>query len=328
MRFAVMGAGSIGCYVGGRLQHGGHDVVFVGRQRLGAELAEHGLHLTSYRDEQLEVGALQWATTPDAIVDVDVVLVTVKGLATEEVAQDLARILPQDTVVLSLQNGVSNADILQRHLGSRRVWPCMVPFNVLRQGEGRFHQGTSGELTTSEEVPEPIRKALGAAGLEVRTHPDMRGVMWGKLLFNLNNALNALADLPLKEQLQDRVWRRVIAGAISEGLAVLAAEGITPVAFLPLPPWAVVHVLRLPTWLFTRVAKAMLAIDPDARSSMWEDLQRGRRTEVHMLNGTLVVLGRRHGVKTPINTAILEAIGAAERGEEVGDRVRALRALG
>jgi len=202
----------------------------------------------------------------------------------------------------------------------------MVPFNVLRMGQGRFHQGTSGELTTAADLPPAIVEAFAGAGLPFHEAPDIEAVLWGKLVINLNNALNALADLPLKQQLEDPVWRKVMSRAIAEGLAVFDAAGIRPKTFLPVPPWMVVHLLRLPTWLFTRVARKMVDVDPTARSSMWEDLQKGRQTEVRLLNGEIVALGQTHGVPTPVNSRIVQAIEAAERGERDPAATEALRA--
>lgn len=314
MRWGIMGAGSIGCWVGGRLAASGASVRFVGRRALGDQLATTGLHLTRYDGARWDVATLDWSEAPGTLADCEAVLVCVKGLASAEVGATLASILAPHAVVLSLQNGVSNAATLAEHL-SVPVFSCMVPFNVVRMDGGRFHRGTSGHLTTEATVPHAVIEGLRASGLEVETHADIQGVLWGKLLINLNNAVNALADVPLKQQLEDPLWRRVMADVIAEGLAAVRAAGIQPVAFLPVPPWVVPHVLRLPTFLFTRVARSMVAVDPEARSSMWEDLKRGRKTEVDLLNGEIVRLGRAHGVETPVNERVVAAIRAAETGE-------------
>jgi 2-dehydropantoate 2-reductase len=103
-----------------------------------------------------------------------------------------------------------------------------------------------------------------------------------------------------------------MAACIREGLAVLRAAKIAPRLDVPLPPSLLPSVLELPDWLFTRLAKPMVAVDPSARSSMWEDLQRGRRTEIDLLNGEIVALGARLNVKTPYNSRIIELIKSAE----------------
>ncbi|MEM6926118.1 MAG: 2-dehydropantoate 2-reductase [Myxococcota bacterium] len=324
MRMGIMGAGAVGCYVGGLLVHAGHDVTFVGRASLGEEVSRHGLHLVAVDGTERHVSVGSWATEPEALADCDVVLVAVKGLAIDEVGARLASLLRPHTLVLALQNGVSAAEALRRHLAPRSVWACSVGFNVLRRGEGRFLQATSAPLSTHRDVPRSIIEALEASGLGVERHDDMQAVLWGKLLLNLNNAINALADVPLLDQFRDRGLRRVMAAAIAEGLASLRAAGVRPVNYLPVPPWMLVVILRLPTWLFLRIARRMVAIDPDARSSMWDDLERGRRTEIHLLNGEVVALGERVGVPTPVNRTIVEAMVAAEQGADRGPLVAEL----
>jgi 2-dehydropantoate 2-reductase len=169
----------------------------------------------------------------------------------------------------------------------------MVPFNVVQTlGAGtapRFHRATSGGVLIGAGVA-GLSETLGAQGLVVRESRDIAGVLWGKLLLNLNNALNALAGVPLATELADKRWRKLLARQIDEGLAVLKAAGLHPARIEGVPPTAVPRILRLPTWLFRRVAGRMLAIDPEARSSMWEDLERRRPTEIDHLQGAILAL--------------------------------------
>src|SRR5262249_38072305 len=146
----------------------------------------------------------------------------------------------------------------------------------------------------------------------VQEHRDMTDVLWGKLIFNLNNAINALAGIPLAAELADRRWRRVLAAQIDEALAVLRARDIRPGVVEGVPPWAIPVILRLPDWLFRLVARRMLAIDPQARSSMWEDLLRGRTTEVDYLQGAILKLAKPIGAATPMTERIMRLIKDAE----------------
>lgn len=314
---AVMGAGSIGCYVGGRLAASGADVVLIGRERLARELAAHGLRVSDYRGMSAVLRPDQFAYSTDAgaAASADLVLVTVKSAGTAGAAQELARVIRPDAVVVSLQNGIGNADTLRAALGSRVVLAGMVPFNVVQRGEGAFHQGTEGEL----EVERHARLAAFApvferAGLPLRQHDDLRPVQWAKLLLNLNNPINALSDLPLKTQLSQRAYRRCLALAQREGLALLAAAGIRPAQLTRVPPQWIPRVLALPDALFRVIAAGMLAIDPFARSSMWEDLQAQRATEVDWINGEIVALAGRLGRAAPVNAALVALVHAAEQG--------------
>ncbi len=146
----------------------------------------------------------------------------------------------------------------------------------------------------------------------MRETSNITGVQWGKLLFNLNNALNALADLPLRRQLSQRAWRRLYADQVAEALAAIAAEGIKPVSTAPLPVSLMPPLLRLPDALFEIVLGRTMKIDPEARSSMWEDLQRGRRTEIDYLQGVITEIADRRGLAAPLSRRIVELIRRAE----------------
>jgi len=157
-----------------------------------------------------------------------------------------------------------------------------------------------------------LREALAVEGVGVAESRDMAGVLWGKLLLNLNNALNALAGIPLAAELGDKRWRRLLARQIEDGLKVLKAAGIRPARIEGVPPGAVPRILRLPDWLFRRVAASMLAIDPEARSSMWEDLERRRPTEIDHLQGAILRLAAKTGVRVPLTERIVRLVKEAE----------------
>lgn len=321
-----MGAGAIGCYLGGRLIASGVPAVLVGRASLAAEVAEHGLRLTDYRGFDRALQA-QVSTEPEALAGCDVVLVTVKGGGTAEAGRALASVVGSDTLIVSFQNGVNNPEVLREALPGRRVLAGMVPFNVLRREGGWFHQGTSGRLAVERAAgAEPLVEALRRAGLPARAHDDMRGVLWGKLLVNLNNSVNALAGVPIKEMLGQRDYRRVMAACVREGIDTVAAAGVRPELDVPLPARVVPFVLELPDAIFSLVARPMLHVDPEARSSMWDDLSRGRRTEIDALNGEVVKLAGKLGRAAPVNAAVVALVKAAEGHGPPGIAAAELRA--
>lgn len=237
MTICVHGAGSIGCYVGGRLAATGSEVVFVGRQRLARQVAGHGLTLTDWHGAELHVPAPRYETVPDPVAAADLVLVTVKSAATAEAGDELAVRLKPGTVVISFQNGLHNAEVLRDRLPGTTVLPGMVGFNVVNRGNGRFHGATEGELEVQRHPAlAGSMAAFQRAGLPLVQRDDMAGVQAAKLLLNLNNAINALSGLPLKEQLSQRAYRRCLAMAQREALAAYAAAGLIPVKLTPLPP--------------------------------------------------------------------------------------------
>jgi 2-dehydropantoate 2-reductase len=313
MNFVILGAGAIGCYVGGRLALAGQPVTLVGRPRVIDALAARGLTVTDLDGftGHIEAAALRLAPSLEAArADGEtVILLCVKGGGTEAAAREMAQVCQPGTAVVSLQNGVDNVARIRAKAPQMQVLAGMVPYNVvMTEGPGipRVHRATTGSLQVQGSAPGQqasgqIATVLNAAGLPTVLSGDMRAVQWGKLLLNLNNPVNALSDLPLQAQLQDRDYRRVLADLQSEALGVLACAGITPAKAAAVAPRALPHLLRLPNWLFTRVAARMLRMDAQARSSMWSDLQRGRTTEIDDLCGAVVRLAQAHGMAAPLN---------------------------
>ncbi|MBR1250078.1 2-dehydropantoate 2-reductase [Bradyrhizobium sp. AUGA SZCCT0169] len=309
----VAGAGSIGCFVGGMLAAGGRRVALLARARVIAEIEAKGLRPTSFEgfDRTIEATALKLSDDPSIFADAGVVLVTVKSADTADMADIIARHAPSDVIVVSLQNGVGNVAVLRNRLPGRRVLGGMVPFNVITAGEGRFHRATSGDIVIEQDDAGTAEK-LSVPGLNMGPTGNIDGVQWGKLLLNLNNALNALADLPLRRQLVQRPWRRLFADQVTEGLAAMRAEGIKPVSPTPLPAGWMPPLLRLPDMIFEAVLGRTMKIDPEARSSMWEDLQRGRRTEIDYFQGVITEIAERRGLDVPLSRRVVELIRKAE----------------
>jgi 2-dehydropantoate 2-reductase len=306
----VMGAGAIGCYVGGCLQAAGTEVHFVGRPRVLDALGTNGLTVSDLdgRRTTLPPASLNLHRTPPAAAAL--VLLCVKSAATA----DAARALPAGSVVLSLQNGIGNAGVAAAAAPRLTVLPGMVPFNVAELTPGHFHRGTVGEVAAQDDAAlRPWAAVFAAAGLPLQLHADLRPVQWAKLLLNLNNPVNALSGLPLRAELLDRDHRHVLAALQDEALRAMAAAGIVPAKITPLPPRWLPGVLRLPNWLFERVAARMLRIDAQARSSMADDVALGRKTEVDAFCGEVQRLAQAHGGSAPLNTRIAALVEADPR---------------
>jgi 2-dehydropantoate 2-reductase len=306
MKIGIFGAGSIGCYTGGMLAAAGRQPVLVGRPAMARRL-EEGMVLTSHEGPQKLAPreSFTFELRANALEACDCVLVCVKSGDTPEAGRILAHAVRRDALVVSLQNGVSNAQTLRAAMPGRAVLAAMVGFNVAQIGGNRFHRGTEGEIAIEDgKGALHLATALTMAGVPAMVRRDIVAVQWGKLLLNLNNGVNALSGLPLKRQLSDRAWRKVLALSVQEALAVMQAAGIVPAKLGKVAPGLIPPILQLPDWLFTRIAGSMLRIDDDARSSMAEDMERGREPEIDWLNGEIVRLGVGHGVTTPVNSAL------------------------
>ncbi len=317
---AVFGAGLVGAYVGARLAPHAR-VTLVGRPALVGKAAE-GLRVSDVDGFDLIVtpGDIEATTDPAGLAEADLVLVTVKSAATEEAAAAIAAHAPARAVVVSLQNGVSNAEVLRAALPGRTVLAGMVPFNVAEPEPGRFHRGTGVGGLTVEAHPdlEPFLERFAAAGVPIGETDNILGVLWGKLLVNLNNAVNALSGASLMEELRQRGYRQAWAMAMREAMALAKRAGIRLVDPLPMPLELMPAIMSLPDRLYFYVAAqaggGRTRVDPHARSSMADDLAKGRRTEVDYLNGEVVRLAARLGRRAPVNARMVELVRAAEAG--------------
>jgi 2-dehydropantoate 2-reductase len=319
LKVAVFGAGSIGCFVGGAWQAAGLDISYIGREAIGTAIAENGLTLTDSAGwrTRLPPEKVDFSTKPAALKQAEIILLTVKSNDTEAAAKEIGRHAKKGATVISLQNGVSNAETLREALGRRfAVVQAMVPFNVAYLGHGRFHKGVAGELVAEDTpITRPLAEQVGDGPAPLRLATNMPSVAWGKLLINLNNAVNALSGRTLLEQLRERDYRRVVAASIIEALAVLEAAKIEPAKIGPVPPRLLPHVIGAPNAIFALFLKAQ-KIDAKARSSMADDLAAGRTTEIDYLNGEVVTLGKKVGSPTPVNEAIVNLIHQREAGVE------------
>lgn len=298
MNIAVMGAGAIGCYFGGLLFRAGHRVSLIGRQPHVEAIARHGLRWQrAEQDLQLNMSASTEAT---ACHDADWVLVCVKSTDTQAVARQLLGRLRPDALLLSLQNGISNAEQLRAVL-PQQVLPVASYVAVAMVGPGHVRHLGGGELAMGPSAhSDTLAGCLRAAGIPTRIEASVETLLWSKLAVNCAwNALSAIAQQPYAALIEQADVLQLMQDAVAECLAVAAASGIQ----LPADSWTQIRSLaeRMPTQY----------------SSTAQDLRRGKPSEISALNGEVVRLGQALGVPTPVNRALsvcvqlLEARGPA-----------------
>ncbi|WP_435200678.1 2-dehydropantoate 2-reductase [Janibacter sp. GS2] len=321
-RVAIMGAGNIGCHLGGWLAAAA-DVTLIGRPRIIDAIEREGLTVSDLRGRTRTVPpeGLTLATEASAVIDADYVLLTTKTNATEHATRQVAPYLQHDSVLVSFQNGLRNASIIEEALASSfpsmasrpLALTGMVPFNVVRTGETHWTQTVSGRIKVKDHPRiDPFIRAAHGAGLRIDVEPDMRAVLFGKLLLNLNNPINALTALPLAVELRDRDCRTVLAACQGEALTLAKRIGVPPARMTPLPPVLVPRLLRSPTPVFAALSRTSLKVTPQARSSMADDLEAGRPTEIGELQGAVTSLAALHGTHAPVCARIVELVREAE----------------
>jgi 2-dehydropantoate 2-reductase len=319
-KVAILGAGSVGCFIGGSWAAAGVPVTFIGRQKLSKAVDQFGLTLTDYSgwEARLAPGDVDYRCGPEGLNEAEIIALTVKSGDTAAAAGDIAKHATAGATVISFQNGVSNIDVLEQGLGGRfEVARGVVPYNVAYLGNGRFHKGVAGNLFTERRAHvQDLVEAVGSGPAALRISSDMLGLAWGKLLINLNNAVNALSGRTLRDELKRRDYRRVFAAAMREGIELLKRAEIEPATVGPISPQVLPRMIDSPDWIFNNFFLKRWKIDARARSSMADDLAAGRKTEIDYLNGELVKLAERLQRQAPVNRAIVELVRKAEAGAE------------
>ncbi|MPW21451.1 2-dehydropantoate 2-reductase [Paraburkholderia sp. CNPSo 3157] len=282
MKVAVMGAGAVGCYYGGMLARAGHEVVLIGRPQHVDAIARRGLRLeTQAFDEHIPLAA---STNASAVQGAKLVLFCVKSTDTHSAAVAIKPFLAPDTLVLSLQNGVENADEV-RSVVPQEVAAAVVYVATEMAGPGHARHHGRGELVIEpSQAGAEVVQALIAAGVPTEISDNVRGALWAKLILNCAyNALSAITQLPYGQLVQGEGVKAVMRDIVDECLAVAKADGITV-------PGDVDAAVRM-------IAETM----PRQYSSTAQDLSRGKRSEIDHLNGLIVRRGEALGVATPSN---------------------------
>lgn len=286
LQVAVMGAGAVGCYYGGMLARAGHRVTLIGRPAHVQAVQAHGLRLQTLSfDETVPLAA---STEAGAVAGADVVLFAVKSTDTEQAGQQMRAHLKPGVLVLSLQNGVDNAERLRAVLPGVAVAAAVVYVATEMAGPGHLRHHGRGELVIEPSARSAeLAQALVAAGVPTEVSNNVRGALWAKLVLNCAyNALSAVGRIAYGELVQRPGVLAVMRDVVAECTAVAAADGVT----LPGDVDAAVR----------RIAETM----PSQLSSTAQDLMRSKPSEIDHLNGYVVQRGAALGVPTPANRVL------------------------
>jgi 2-dehydropantoate 2-reductase len=293
MKVAVMGAGAVGCYYGGMLARAGHEVVLIARPQHVAAIERDGLRLdTQHFDERVRVAA---STDARGVQGAQLVLFCVKSTDTDSAAQALAPHLERDALLLSLQNGVENAQRL-RELLPQEAAAAVVYVAAEMAGPGHVKHNGRGELVIEPSTKsENVARAFVEAGVPTEISTNVRGALWAKLVLNCAyNALSAITQLPYGKLVQGEGITRAMRDVVDECLAVAKADNV-------IIPGDVDAAVR-------RIAETM----QNQYSSTAQDLARGKTSEIDHLNGLIVRRGEALGIPTPANRLLHALVKAIE----------------
>uniref|UniRef100_A0A832A4I8 2-dehydropantoate 2-reductase n=1 Tax=Desulfacinum infernum TaxID=35837 RepID=A0A832A4I8_9BACT len=293
MKIGVMGTGGVGGYFGGFLARAGMDIHFVARGKHLEALQEEGLEVVT-NNENFRV-RIHATSEPEEIGPVDLLLFCVKSHDTEKAARFALPMVEADTVILTLQNGIDNAEKLARQFGEEKILAGTVFIESTIASPGVVaHTGKPGKIIFGElkgersERVEKIYQIFRNAGIEAEVSDNIQRVLWAKFLFICGvHGVSTLGRAPLGLILDCPETREVLEGTMREVLELSKKCGIG------LPDNAVEEAMALARSYNRRF-----------KCSMLRDLEWHRKTEIEALNGMVVRLGKECGVPVPYNSII------------------------
>jgi 2-dehydropantoate 2-reductase len=298
MKIAMMGAGGVGGYYGGRLAQAGHEVFFIAR----------GAHADAMRRDGLEIDSEHGAAhlrnvnvvaDPQEVGAVDLIFIAVKLWDTAAAARAVLPMVGADTAVVSLQNGIDKDDEIAAVVGRQHVLGGLTYINAVITAPGRIKQTGKvqrvivGEFDGSlSPRATAIGAALSGAGIDAEVTADIRRAIWEKFVFlSAHSATTAATREPVGKVRSHPATRQLLEGALREGAALARAEGIQVADDF--------------------VAGRMAFIDTmpaEARASMANDLARGNRLELDFLSGAIVRRAEQYGLATPVHRDLYAAL--------------------
>lgn len=308
VKICVLGAGALGCAIGGVLTEAGNEVWLVNRgqahvdamRQNGLKMRDGGVDRVVKVHASTDCREIAAATGP-----VDLIIVLVKSFHTREAIGAARPIVGEHTVVLSLQNGLGHEDILAEVVGRQRVLAGKTYTGGVMLGPGHIIVGTRGKETHVGELDGSLTERVGRitdafnrAGLVTTVSRNIMGTIWDKLLVNVaTGALSGITRLPYGELYQVPEVEACALAAVAEAMAVAQAGGIALSVTDPRQPWV----------------KAAEGLPDEFKASMLQSLEKGSVTEIDYVNGSVVRWGARYGVPTPINQTLVACVKGVER---------------
>ncbi|MFM1908107.1 MAG: hypothetical protein RLZZ591_1784 [Pseudomonadota bacterium] len=315
MKICILGAGALGCAMGGVLTEAGHEVWLINRHADQVyAMNQHGLMLrTDDVDRTVSVRAAtsaQGVPTGPGHAPVDLLIVLVKSFHTAEAMQSATGLLGSDTVVLSLQNGLGHEDVMAPLVGRHRLLAGKTYVGGTALGPGHVIAGTRRKLTLIGEPlggmsarAQHVAEVFNQAGLDTTVSANIMGNIWDKLLVNVaTGAVSGISGLPYGPLYQSAELQATAIAAVTEAMAVARASGVTLSITDPLDAW--------------RMAGA--GLPPEFRPSMLQSLDKGSITEIDFINGAVVAQGALLGVPTPVNATLVACIKGIEQRLQFG----------
>jgi 2-dehydropantoate 2-reductase len=308
MRIAVVGAGGVGGYFGGRLAQAGHDVTFIARGATLEALRTRGLRVDSVLGD-FALETVHATNKPEDVGNVDAILMAVKAWQLPDAAANLQPMLGTDTIVVPLENGIDAPEVLARIVGREHVAGglCAIVSFIVAPGHIRHAASEPivmfGELdNTRTPRVERLREAFVTARVNAEIPPDIHRSMWTKFLFIATmSGIGALTRVPVGVWRADPTVRAMADQSLREVLALAAARGVD-----------------LGDDAIARTWQRYDTLAPESTSSMQRDIMEGKPSELDAQLGAIVRLARESGVATPVTSLMYHVLRLSERRPPAG----------
>lgn len=289
MKIQILGAGALGSLVGGLLaQH--HDVTLIGRKEHVLAVQGSGLRITGLTELHVRPEAV---TGPEGLDEPDLLMITVKSYNTKRGARELARLSPE-VQIISLQNGLGNINALAGFVPEASIIAGLTSHGATFMEPGHVHHGGDGDTVIgrpfghNDDFVGELATVLNIAGLETRVSDNIAGEIWVKALVNAAiNPLTAIFGVKNGYLVCSQRMRATMLDIIDEGKEVAGAMGV-----------------RLPCEDIFEKAIEVATRTSDNKSSMLQDVERRRKTEIASINGALVKMGELHGLRMAANRTV------------------------
>lgn len=314
MKYAVIGLGAVGSIVGGLLIRSGEDVVLIGKKNQVDIINQNGITINGIKGSILVKNA-HASSDLSYIKDVDLIIICVKSQDTQNLANNLKQYIKKSALILSLQNGVRNSNILSQITGNKAI-SGVVLFNAVYSKPGEVNLTIRGGLLIEaedsySEAIDGLLKSFKMVGFNSKSMDNLQGFQWSKLIVNLQNAVTALTGQTIKESILDSASRSILIATMKEGMYVLEKSGISIKTLPDMDPKKIINRLSSYNSIILKIGSKLMRLQ-NARTSMWQSLSRGKRTEIDYINGEIVNLAKKNNFKAPINEKLVEKVKEAE----------------
>ncbi len=299
MKISIVGPGSMGCLFAAKLSAAGTDVTLVDyKAERAGRLSKQGVVVET--GEKRETHAISTSADPAVVSGSDGVIFMVKAYSTRAAATRLADCVRSDAWVMTMQNGMGNAEILMAIFGAEKVLAGTTSEGATLLAEGHIRHAGSGETSIGEfdgsdsERVRELSATLNNAGINTTTTGNVRGLLWKKLLINVGiNPVTALLRIKNGEILDRQSAHDILCSAVLEAEGIARAEGVDP---------GNLNAVELVEGVARRTAKNI--------SSMHQDVAAGRQTEIDYICGYVVAAARKHGLRAPVNNTLRNLVAA------------------